>query len=200
MDIQVYVAQIDPSLDSNLGVSFIALVEQPAIEKNFMAFKKQESIKLMFNEEKRIISGPAMIADMPIYRKDDQLGEYYIIFGKEAIAQIVEKFSSQGLMKNFNLFHDEKKQCSGVVIFNSFISNKDLGIQPLSGFEDIADGSWFISAKVNNDEIWKQVKDGTFKGFSVEGLFNFAPLPKKEKMSQEEAYEKILNILNETDF
>jgi hypothetical protein len=38
-------------------------------------------------------------------------------------------------------------------------------------FNQEADGSWFISMKIDNDDIWKSVLDGTFKGFSVEGLF-----------------------------
>lgn len=200
MDIQVYMAEIDPSLDSDLEVNFIGLVDRPAIERNFQAFNKNaEKAKFILNEEKRIVQGPAMVADMPLYRSDNQLGEYYVIFNKTAIRCIVEKFSAKGYMQNFNLFHNERVQVSDVTIFNSFISDSELGISPLKGFEDIADGSWFISAKINNDDVWQKVKDGIIKGFSVEGLFTYVPIS-KPKIGVEEAAKRIEKILNETIF
>jgi len=200
MELQIYKAQIDPNVLSELEVNFIGLVDRPAIEKNFLAFNQyKEKAKFTLNEEKRIISGPAMIADMPLFRKDDKLGEYFVIFDKQAIQTIVEKFSAKGYLKNFNLFHDNQQQVSDVTIFNSFISDKELGIPPMVGFEDVTDGSWFISAKVNNDEVWKKVKEGMIKGFSVEGLFTYIPV-KRAKMSAEDALKRIEFILNETDF
>lgn len=199
MELQIYKAQIDPDSDSDLEVNFIGLVDRPAIERNFQAFKSGKSrMAFALNEEKKIISGPAMIADMPLYRKDDELGEYYVVFDKQAIRAIVEKFSAKGYMKNFNLFHDDKSQVSDVTIFNSFISDSELGISPLKGFEDVADGSWFISAKVNNDEVWGKVKSGEIKGFSVEGLFKYTPVL-QQKLSVDEAAKRIQNILNNTD-
>lgn len=177
MELQVYKARIDPNIDSDLEVNYIGLVDRPAIERNFQAFKaQQQKAAFILNEEKRIISGPAMIADMPIYRKDDQLGEYYVVFDKVAIQCIVEKFSAKGYLKNFNLFHDQQQKVSDVTIFNSFVSDAELGVPGLTGFEDVADGSWFISAKVNNPTVWEAVKAGAIKGFSVEGLFNYVPV------------------------
>lgn len=198
MELQVYKAEIDPSLTSALEVNFIGLVDRPAIEKNFLAFKTQENkAKFTINEDRRIISGPAMIADMPLYRKDEQLGEYYVVFDKLAIQTIVEKFSAKGFMQKFNLFHDDQQQVSDVTIFNSFITDSTLGIAAPAGFEDAAEGSWFISAKVNNDAVWEKIKAGILKGFSVEGLFAYMPAT-KVKMSAEQMLSKISRLLNET--
>lgn len=186
MELQVYKARIDPSIDSDLEVNYIGLVDRPAIERNFQAFRDhQKKAAFVLNEEKRIISGAAMIADMPIYRKDDQLGEYYVLFDKQAIQTIVEKFSAKGYLKNFNLFHDQQQKVSDVTIFNSFVSDVELGIPPMTGFEDVADGSWFISAKVNNPTVWDAVKAGTIKGFSVEGFFNYVPVVQKMASSND---------------
>lgn len=179
MELQVYKARIDPSIDSDIEVNYIGLVDRPAIERNFQAFKaQQQKAAFILNEEKRVISGPAMIADMPIYRKDSQLGEYYVVFDKIAIQAIVQKFSAKGYLKNFNLFHDQQQKVDDVTIFNSFVSDAELGIAPMTGFEDCADGSWFISAKVNNPDVWEAVKAGAIKGFSVEGLFTYVPAQK----------------------
>lgn len=209
MELQLYRAVIDPALNSDLEVDFIGLVDRPAIEKNFQVFNEnKEKIRFVLNEEKRIISGPAMIADLPIYRNDNQLGEYFVVFDKAAIQAIVEKFSAKGFLQNFNLFHDDQQQVSDVTIFNSFISNKDLGIAPMSGFEDVNDGSWFISAKVNNEDVWNKVKEGIIKGFSVEGIFNYIPVNQKYNYAEiakrlenylgEEAFKTIVEGLNET--
>lgn len=196
MDFPIYKAEINEDPASDLEVNFIGLVDRPAIERNFQVFKAHA--KFTLNEEKRVISGPAMAADMPIYRKDDQLGEYYVVFDKAAIRSIVEKFSAKGYLKNFNLFHNDQAQVSDVTIFNSFVSDAELGISPLKGFEDMADGSWFISAKVNNEEVWKKVKDGEIKVFSVEGLFNYVPVI-KPKTTIEDAVKMIEQILGQVD-
>jgi hypothetical protein len=209
MELQIFKAKIDPDLDSDLEVNYIGLVDRPAIERNFMAFNEQKNkAHFTINEEKRIISGPMMIADMPLYRKDDMLGEYYVVFDKQSIQAIVEKFSAKGYLKNFNLFHDEQQKVSDVTIFNSFISDKELGISPLAGFEDVADGSWFASAKVNNQDVWNKVKQGMIQGFSVEGIFTYIPVKsnynysiigrKLEKELGEESFKKLVQSLSET--
>lgn len=210
MELQVYRAVIDPTLTSELEVNFIGLVDRPAIERNFQAFKEHKA-KFVMDESRQIISGPAMIADMPLYRKDDQLGEYYVVFDKGAISTIVKKFAAKGFMQKFNLFHDDQKQVSDVTIFNSFITDESMGITAPSAFKDVADGSWFISAQVNNPDVWEKVKDGTIKGFSVEGIFNYAPVKFSqhpvisffEKLNEQctpEQRSAVLKILNETSF
>lgn len=196
MQFQVYKAQIDPSMSSDLEVSFIGLVDRPAIERNFQAFKEMKA-KFVLDEERQIISGWAMVADMPLYRKDEALGEYYVVFDAPSIFTIVNKFAAKGNMQKFNLFHDDQQQVQDVTIFNSFITDKQLGINAPAGFEDAAEGSWFISAKVNNPAVWAKVKSGEIKGFSVEGIFSYMPA-RMQKMTVEQAMNRINQILNET--
>jgi hypothetical protein len=76
-------------------------------------------------------------------------------------------------------------------MFESFISDKSRGIEPMKGFEDAPDGSWFVSMLVENDEVWDKVKQGMVNGFSIEGIFNYAPLVSKEQQVMNEIY-KIL--------
>jgi hypothetical protein len=206
MEMQIYKAQIDPNAESELEVNFIAFVDRPAIERNFQAFKDATPARFALDEDKRIVSGPAMISDMPLYRNDKQLGEYYVVFDKASIYAIATKFAEKGYMKNMNLFHDQQQKVDDVVVFNSFVIDRSIGINPPTGFEDLADGSWFISAKVNNDAVWAKVKAGEIKGFSVEGLFNYVPVAKvmmqqiekmAAQMSDEQRVEAI-RILSET--
>lgn len=183
---------IDESLESDLQVDYVALVDNPAIEKNFLAFKDKVCFDLS-QQDRHIISGPAMLADVPIYRRDEQMGEYFVTFKPETIYTIAQKFFQKGYQQNFNLFHDSATTTTGVTVFESFITDSSRGIMPMKGFEDAPNGSWFISAKVDNPEVWNAIKSGTVKGFSVEGLFKY----KKQQMSSEQVFEKIVNLLKD---
>lgn len=147
------------------------------------------------SEDERIVSGPLMIADMPIYRRDAE-GEYYVVFTGEEIKKIVQRFFKKGYQSKVNLEHE--KSVEGVFMFESYIVDRSKGVLPMKGFEGIADGSWFGSFKVDNEEIWKEVKAGTFKGFSVEGLFKYERT-NNVVTEDEVVMSKIINILSQIE-
>jgi hypothetical protein len=192
-ELPIYKCTIDNNVDSVLQVSYIALVNEPAIEKNFMAFNK-EKMKFSVDNERRIISGPAMIADMLIYRNQEPLGEFYTVFDAATIEQVVQKFFKKGYVHNFNLAHDSEQTTNEITIFESFLINRARGVMPPTGFEDLADGSWWVTAKVDDDNAWSKVKDGTFKGFSVEGIFQQVPV--NVQMSKDAILDKINQLLD----
>jgi hypothetical protein len=164
------------------------------------ASKKLEQIKKskfqkfqIVSEDQRIISGALMIADELIYRNNEVFGEHYVKFSAETIKQIAIKFAKRKYQNNVNLMHDPNQEVDGVTMFESFISDKERGIMPMKGFEDVADGSWFGSFYVENDMVWESIKNGEYKGFSVEGLFDY-----NQPISQEqEALNRIAKLLNE---
>ena len=145
------------------------------------------------DEEKRIISGPLMVANQRIYRNDPELGEYEVFFSPETIKKIAIKLAKKGFQNNVNLMHRSDMQIPGVTLFEIFQSDKSRGIMPMKGFEDLADGTLYGSMFVENDVAWQMVKDGLIKGFSVEGNFGM-----KKKDKYDETFEKIVEILNET--
>lgn len=182
---------INPDETSDVEVSFVALVDRPAIEKNFLTFGSHK-LDFALDAEQRIISGPAMVADTLIYRKDEQ-GEYNVFFSKETIKQIALKFFKKDYHKNLNLFHDPTLSLEGVTIFESFVSDKARGVPPMEGFKDLPDGSWFISAKIDNEDVWNKIKSGEVKGFSVEGIFAYS---KKQKSAEERMMELLSATYN----
>jgi hypothetical protein len=190
MEFPIYELMISEDLDDNAEVSYVALVDRPAIQRNWNAFKQNFKFEIV-SEEKRIISGPLMLADSPIYRSDSTHGEYYVVFSKDTIFKIAQKFFKKGYQNNVNLMHDQSQQVDGITMFESFISDKDRGISAMKGFEDAPDGSWFGSFKVENDDVWAKVKAGQFKGFSVEGIFEYS----KAKTKEQELLEMIKEIL-----
>jgi hypothetical protein len=193
MNLPIYQLEISDDLNDGAEVDFVALVDRPAIERDFLKFKEARSNFAIQSEERRIVSGALMLADTPIYRNDTN-GEYYVTFTPGTIEKIAQKFFKKGYQSNVNLMHDGNQEVEGVTMFESWIKDSSRGVAPMKGFEDAPEGSWFGSFKVENEDVWDRVKSGEFKGFSVEGVFNY----KKEKqpMSVEEAlWSQIVEVL-----
>jgi hypothetical protein len=146
------------------------------------------------DEEKRIVSGVAMIADMPIYRRDAIRGEYYVVFDKESIFKIAKKWARSNKYQAVNEHHETPIN-EGVSLFESYIVDRERGVMPPKGYEDVADGSWFVSYLIDNDEVWAKVKSGEFKGFSVEGVFDFV----SELSEDLKVIEELKKVLSQWD-
>jgi hypothetical protein len=123
------------------------------------------------SEEKRIITGPAMLANKPIYRFDDARGEYYVVFDADTIWTIAKKMARKAMYNAVNTDHATPVN-EGVYMIEMYFIDRARGIMPPVGFEDAEDGSMFVTYLVDNEEVWQKVKAGEWKGFSVEGLFN----------------------------
>ena len=170
--------------DEDTGMFKISLVDEPAVMSNFVAFDKAKKplIYAIANEEKRIVRGVVMRADFPIYRYDKDFGEYYIIYKADTIREMAEKYLLESRQNDVNLMHEEGSDVDGVQMVQYFIKDTDAGVNP-TGFDDIADGSLFAEFHIVNDEVWEQVKDGTFKGYSLEGVFNLVPEQNEEMVN-----------------
>jgi hypothetical protein len=200
----LYEMMIGDTIEGEEEVDFIALVEYPAIQKNFLAFSQdfQEDFRTVGfnkfnieNQEQRIVTGPLMIADLPIYRRDED-DEYYVSFSAAEIKKIVQRFFKKGYQSKVNVEH--ATPVDGVFMFESYIIDREKGIMPPKGFEDVSNGSWFGSFKVDNDKIWNEVKAGTFKGFSVEGLFRYEKT-NKVVTQEEQIMQQIFKILSQIE-
>ena len=153
------------------GMLKVSLVDYPAVEKNFLAFDKQEKVELyaVQDEDKQIVRGVLMRANYPIFRKDKELGEYFIIYKPETIREMAEQYLKDGRSSNVNLMHEDGSDVEGVDMVQMFIKDSAAGVNP-SGFEEIEDGSLFAEFHVKNPDVWASIKAGTYKGFSIETL------------------------------
>lgn len=172
----VYKLTIDKD-DLESGVSAIALVEQPAIELDFFAFKNDSKAVFSFksiSEDKKLLAGYLMIPDKLIYRNDGT-NEYFVQFDSDTISTIAEKFNREKIQSNFNLEHSATDSLKNVFVKeNWIIESQEFDKSKLYGFEPII-GAWFGIIKVNNDDVWTDyIKTGNVKGFSVEGSFEMA--------------------------
>ena len=152
-----------------IGVEAISVVENPAIESDFIALNKQEIKLAEIDKEKRLLMGALLIPKKPIYRKSGE-DEYYIFFSEKTIAKASQLYLQNGNQSEATLEH--KDQLKDLTLVESWIvEDKQKDKTALYGL-DVPVGTWMGSVKVENDEIWNNyVKTGKVKGFSIEGYF-----------------------------
>ena len=168
--------------DENSGIEAVSLVETPAIEENFIALNKQEVLLAEVDKEKRILMGAALVPNKQIYRKNDKTGdEYYIYFSKETVRKASELFFKRSNHKNATYEH--KQPIKGTTIVESWIVEGEQDKSRHYGL-NVPVGSWMVSMKIDDDELYKKAKSGKVKGFSIEGYF-----ADKYDMAKEESFE-----------
>lgn len=178
-EIPCFKLKINP--EDKTGIAAISLVDDPAIQSNWIAFSKEKNIvKLNLSShnfkavegEKQVIRGAVMIPDLPIVRVSDTGQQFYVQFDKETVYQMVKKYFRQKRVDSVNMMHDANAMASGVYLIESFIVDKASGIPTPKAFDEHPDGTWFVTMAVDNPEIWNGfIKTGQFKGFSLEGDF-----------------------------
>lgn len=152
-------------------VEAISLVDRPAIEENWRQFKKSERFSVaQFNSEKKIVTGPAMIPNKLIFRYDEETNEeYYVWFRSQTIAKLAQNYLKKQRQFNSTVQHEEPVE--NVYLFESWIvEDPEVDKAKVLGYE-VPTGTWMVSMKVENEEIWQQIKTGLLKGFSIEGWF-----------------------------
>ncbi|MCI6804711.1 MAG: XkdF-like putative serine protease domain-containing protein [Prevotella sp.] len=192
---KLYDIYIDPT-DFETGMDAISLVADPAVEVDFLKFGKDKPMSLNFaDEERHIITGIALLADTPIYRIAPDGTEYYVRFTKDCIRQLVEKYFKFGLTNSVNIEHKDNQFVDGVTMLESYIIDKERGICP-NEFASAPDGSWVVSYKVNNLDVWDKIKTGEVMGFSIQGIFHLveSKLEMNNNKPEEEISENKNNI------
>ena len=151
------------------GVFAVSLVESPAIEKDFLALSSDKLELKVIDEERRIVVGFALIPEKRIYRRVKDK-EFNIFFTAETVSKTSELFMKKMNLNKFTTEHE--KEVEGISVIESWVvedaKNDKSNIYNLGA----KGGEWVLMSKIYNDEIWKQVKEGTFKGYSIEGMFD----------------------------
>jgi hypothetical protein len=170
----------------------IRKMEQINRELRMMPFAKYDFKD--FNEEKRMVTAPVMVAETPIARWNPDLGKYWVKFKPETIEKMMKKYFRENKIHKVNVNHDSKQQKDGVYMMESYI----VGDRNTSNlFPELAPGSWVATYYVDNDEVWDKIKSGEYNGFSLEGYF----IEKYEDDMLERVAEKLQSIIDseETD-
>lgn len=198
-ELPIYKIFVDPDLEDNSGVYAVSLVEKPAIQTNFIYFEEQKALLSMSDDEKRIVTGVLLRPNILIYRNLPPFGEMYWTLEASSIETIRDKFHKQNNGKNVTL--DHKISIEDCYLIESYIVDRNKGILP-ADFSEIEDGSWVVSYKIENDEVWEAIKlNKSFKGFSVEGVViqnlisTESSLSETPRTNVQKINEKLKNIL-----
>jgi hypothetical protein len=173
------------------GINAVSVVESPAIEENFIALKKHEVELKEVDAEKRILMGAALVPNKQIYRRNKDK-EFYIYFSEDTVRKASELFLMRSNQNNATYEH-ERKMLDGMSVVESWIIEDEKTDKSRLYNFNLPKGTWMISMKVNNDEIWQKVKDGEVKGFSIEGHF----VDQYEMSLQENEEDEIIEFLKE---
>ena len=167
------------------GIEAISVVENPAIEEDFIALNTQLIELKELNKEKQILLGALLIPNKPIYRKNGD-DEYYIYFSRETVEKASQMYLIKGNQNNSTLEHQH--ELSGLSLVESWIVEDEVHDKSRKYGMNVPIGTWMGAVKVNNNEVWNDyVKTGKVKGFSIEGYFiDKIEKPKAELKSQEE--------------
>ena len=180
--------------NQELAIDAISLVSAPAIEQDMVFFGKEKN-NLTFakvDKDKRIVVSPALIPNKQIFRYDPNTdSEYYVFFSKSTIQKASELYLKHN--NHHKATYEHSDRVSGVLTVESWIKEGDMDKSKLFGY-DLPNGTWFVKMKIENDDLWKKIKDGELKGLSIEGFFTnkFEAMQEKEPTSEE-----ILKALNE---
>ena len=189
--------------DELAGIEAISVVENPAIEEDFIALKGHQEIKLAeIDKEKRILLGPLLIPNKPIFRKNAD-EEYYIYFSKDTVRKASEGFLMKGNQSKSTIEHQHS--IKGLTLVESWLVEDEIHDKSRKYGMSVPVGTWMGAIKVNNDEIWNEyVKTGKVKGFSVEGYFaDKMEKPKKKttkdlkQQENEETLEAVRKLFSE---
>jgi hypothetical protein len=181
--------------DKLSGIDAVSVVQSPAIEENFIYLSKHEIELKEVDAEKRILMGAALIPDKQIFRRNKE-EEYYIFFSKDTVRQASELFLMNSNQNNATYEHDQKLK--GLSVVESWIIEDEKQDKSVKYGFSLPIGTWMISMKVNNDEVWQDVKDGKVKGFSIEGYFADKLEMSLQDAEEQELINKIIEILKQS--
>jgi hypothetical protein len=180
--------------DFGYDVGTIGGYVDPGIEKKKKKAQDEMSKqRFAADNEKHIVLGPAMVPDQKIFRKDDLGNPYYVFFSPETIKMIAEKYMRNKYIDNNDEMHNGKA-VKDVYVIESWIKEDENDKSNKYGFADLPVGTWFVSMKINNPNVWDKVKKGELNGFSVSGYFEEVAQFTKEEMFLYKVAELLRNI------
>lgn len=151
------------------GVFAVSLVEKPAIEKDFIALSKEEIKLKVIDEDKRIVVGFALVPDKKIYRRIKDK-EFNVFFSKDTVRQVSELYMKNLNLNKFTVEHE--KNVTGVNVIESWIVEDPKNDKSNLYNLEPKGGEWVMMSKVYNDDVWNDIKNGDYKGYSIEGKFD----------------------------
>lgn len=204
MKLPLYKAIINAN-DWDTGCYRVSLVQDPATEKPWVTFSKDDEKKAPMkfsieNEEQHMVRGVLMLADTPIYRRNGDY-EYYITFYRDTLKTMAQKMLRLGYANDLNTDHEDSTWVQGMYMTEIFVKDSSSGMVP-NGFDDVPDGSLLATYYVDSNDIWNRIKEGVWSGFSIEAWIDLEEVSDEDDEEFSEILalcEKIKNKFKKND-
>jgi len=174
------------------GMYKISLVDKPAIEEDFIHFNEVEKVQMFADEKKKEVVGPIMIPNKEILRFSPEMGYYYVRFTAETIQEIMYKYSKEGLFNAFGINH--QNDTDDVVMLEVWTKESDNDKSKDYGY-NLPNGTVFVKAKIESDELFTAIENGEINGFSIEIKADIKPTINNEEQMNEFSFGKELGKL-----
>ena len=138
--------------------------------KQINIHKAVNSRILKFDEDKRLVKGVVLEPDTVDLQGD-------II-----LAETIENAAYNYMMKSRVIGYRHKEEAKDVALVESYIAPDGLFFDKDNY---VAKGSWIITLKVFNDEIWNAIKGGELNSFSIGGWGERMPIDESQLTSDE---------------
>lgn len=182
----VYNINIEAQDEEFLGLTCVSIVSEPAVCEELYCFDKAEKKQMIFtsdNNEQHCITSVALLSDTPIYRVDQYGNGYYVVFEKQTIRDLVEKYSKDGY-NNITSFQHDGQEIDDFIMIESYFVDKENGV--VNNRFDVPDGSWIVTYKCTNEETWNKVKNELSRGgYSVEIICDITPAKDGQYIEEE---------------
>ena len=167
----------DQKGDEKLGMTQIAYTANPAILTKGVYLNKIDQKFIFTDELKLIVAAPALIPNLPIYRNDEELGEYEVIFDEQTIEQLREDFMSNLNTNNaqFNIDHDSSIEAPSFIL-DSWITVDSENDPSFTKYGvQVPKGSWFVVSKFRDKEYFiNEIVNKERYAYSIEGFLGLA--------------------------
>ena len=137
---------------------------------NYWRMSADKTWQFSEDDEKRIITGPAMKAFQMIPRRDENGNLFHVYFSDETIKKLSEKFLRDHKQHMTDIDHSMEATEENTLVESWIVEDPEMDKSRALGFNP-SKGDWYVSYKINNDETWQKIKDGSLTGFSIAGQF-----------------------------
>ena len=122
------------------------------------------------DDDQMIITGPAMIPNALIARKDEMGNLFHVYFSKDTVEKVARKFLADNNAHVTDINHDDNIVEENTLLESWIVEDPAMDKSKAMGF-NVPKSTWMVSYKINNKDTWNKIKAGELNGFSVAGSF-----------------------------
>ena len=149
------------------------------------------------DDEKRVIYSVAMRPNMLIPRKDINGEPAMVFYSEETVNDLQQNFFKNNSHNGATINHDKNVR-KDMYAFESWIVQDPEKDKATSLGLQVQKGDWVMAQKVDNPEVWEDIKKGKLTGFSIEAYLEPVLTQNEIEMTQEEVDARIKAVIQMT--